>query len=100
MRKVVNQAECNKALYTLELCARAQVEGKEKRRYAPSPLSTLELQKKATQALRIGGDEIMKHAEALYQRGLISYPRTETDMFEESIDVMARSLCCCLRAHP
>lgn len=71
--------------------ARAQVDGREVTKYAPAPLSTLELQKRATQALRMSGETIMGHAEALYQRGLISYPRTETDQFDPQQPLMARA---------
>jgi DNA topoisomerase III len=60
-----------------------------KTRHAPVPLSTLELQKKCTQYLRISGDQIMAAAEALYQKGLVSYPRTETDEFDQAQDVQA-----------
>ena len=55
------------------------------------PLSTLEMQKKCTQYLRIGGDQVMAAAEALYQKGLISYPRTETDQFDQAQDLMVLS---------
>jgi DNA topoisomerase len=61
-------------------------------RYAPAPLSTLELQKKCTQYLRMSGDHVMAAAEALYQRGLISYPRTETDEFDPAQDVQVCSV--------
>ena len=71
-----------------------QVQGKEKKRWPPLPLSTLEMQKKATQALHMPGERIMKVAEELYQAGFISYPRTETDSFPPSQDLMVRlSLC-------
>ncbi len=65
-----------------------QVQGKEKKRYPPLPLSTLEMQKKATQSLHMPGERIMKYAEELYQAGFISYPRTETDGFPPSQDIM------------
>jgi DNA topoisomerase III len=58
------------------------VRGNRKTRWAPCPLSTLEMQKRGTQYLRgLSGEQIMKLAEELYQAGYISYPRTETDMF-------------------
>jgi DNA topoisomerase IA len=66
------------------------------------PLSTLELQKKGTQLLRVSGDQIMTAAESLYQQGLISYPRTETDQFDPAENVHVRLpvactfLQCCL----
>lgn len=34
----------------------------------------------------------MKLAEELYQSGFISYPRTETDCFEEGYDLKVRCL--------
>ena len=46
------------------------------------------MQKKATQSLHLPGERIMKIAEELYQAGFISYPRTETDSFSTSMDLM------------
>lgn len=37
--------------------------------------------------LRISSDKTMEIAESLYQRGYISYPRTETDKFKEGTDL-------------
>jgi DNA topoisomerase-3 len=45
------------------------------------------MQKRATQYLRIPGEAIMKLAEELYQAGFISYPRTETDVFDPAMDL-------------
>lgn len=53
----------------------------------PLPLATLELQKRASKWLRLASAETMEVAEALYQRGYVSYPRTETDAFKETCDV-------------
>ncbi|KAJ3370037.1 hypothetical protein HDU91_006698 [Kappamyces sp. JEL0680] len=39
--------------------------------------------------LKINSDEIMKIAEKLYNEGIISYPRTETDVFAPTFDVMS-----------
>lgn len=64
--------------------------GEQKTRRAPVPLSTLEMQKKGTQLLRVGGDQIMAAAEALYGKGLVSYPRTETDQFDAAEDLPVR----------
>ena len=44
----------------------------------PFPLETLELQKRATSALRLPGQRVMELAEELYQQGYLSYPRTAT----------------------
>ncbi|PSC67305.1 DNA topoisomerase 3-alpha [Micractinium conductrix] len=78
-----------------ELCAEAPtatvtaVEGASKSRWAPTPLSTLEMQKRGSQYLRMPGERIMKHAEELYQQGFLSYPRTETDQFDNNYDLKA-----------
>ena len=37
--------------------------------------------------LRISSDKMMEIAEKLYNKGFISYPRTETDRFTKTIDV-------------
>jgi hypothetical protein len=47
-------------------------------RQRPCPLNTIELQKRASNFFRMGSDRTMAVAEALYQRGILSYPRTET----------------------
>ncbi|GIL96392.1 hypothetical protein Vretimale_2261, partial [Volvox reticuliferus] len=63
------------------------VRGSTRTRQAPAPLSTLEMQKRATAKLRMSGERIMKLAEELYQAGFISYPRTETDVFDPGMDL-------------
>ncbi|XXQ37882.1 DNA topoisomerase [Plasmodiophora brassicae] len=57
-------------------------------RAKPLPLSTVPLQQNAARRLRIGSNATMAAAEELYRRGLISYPRTETDSFLEGTDLM------------
>ena len=56
-------------------------------RQAPLPLATLALQKEAITHLRMPGERMMKLAEELYQEGVISYPRTETDCFDPAYDL-------------
>ncbi|CAM9368812.1 unnamed protein product, partial [Ectocarpus fasciculatus] len=56
-------------------------------KYKPCPLNTIELQKRASRFLRISSDDTMAAAEALYQRGILSYPRTETDFFKEGFEL-------------
>lgn len=48
------------------------------------------MQKRATQYLRLPGERIMKLAEELYQAGYVSYPRTETDVFDPGMDLRVR----------
>lgn len=63
------------------------IAGAQRRRNAPVPLCTLELQKKGSQYLRMSGEKIMKLAEELYQNGFISYPRTETTLYAQGYDL-------------
>ncbi|GMF10670.1 unnamed protein product [Phytophthora lilii] len=60
----------------------------------PLPLTTVELQKRASRWLRISSEATMKAAESLYNKGLISYPRTETSKFKEGTDLI-----CFVRLH-
>ena len=60
--------------------------GQEIKKWPPHPLNTLEMQKRVNRALRIPPERIMSFAERLYQKGFISYPRTETDRFPDSFN--------------
>jgi DNA topoisomerase-3 len=68
-----------------------KVEEKSTSKYRPLPLRTVEFQKAASRFLKISSDQVMNLAEKLYNRGFISYPRTETDVFEFSSEEL-RSL--------
>ncbi|XP_051141098.1 DNA topoisomerase 3-alpha isoform X2 [Andrographis paniculata] len=63
------------------------VKQQEKLKYPPYPLSTIELEKRASRYFRMSSEQTMKVAEDLYQAGFISYPRTETDCFSERTDL-------------
>lgn len=54
---------------------------KEQRRWRPVPLNTVEMQKLAARKLNMSSHKAMNVAESLYNKGLISYPRTETDFY-------------------
>jgi DNA topoisomerase-3 len=72
-----------------EIC-RAEVckcEARPTYRYRPAPLNTVELQKRASSFLHLSSERTMHVAEALYQRGILSYPRTETDFFKEGFEL-------------
>lgn len=56
-------------------------------KWRPLPLTTVEFQKMASRFLQINSQEAMNCAEALYQKGFISYPRTETDRFDKGINL-------------
>ncbi|KAL9654769.1 hypothetical protein ABK040_008563 [Willaertia magna] len=63
-----------------------RVQRKERRKKKPVPLNTVELQKLASRKLKFGAHETMTLAETLYNKGFISYPRTETNKFTFSDD--------------
>nr|XP_036586540.1 DNA topoisomerase [Colletotrichum truncatum]KAF6797097.1 DNA topoisomerase [Colletotrichum truncatum] len=66
-----------------------KVQEKPTRKWKPLPLTTVELQKAATRLLRMSGQQAMTVAENLYNKGFISYPRTETDRFDKGMDLKA-----------
>ncbi|XP_031504229.1 DNA topoisomerase 3-alpha [Nymphaea colorata] len=83
------------ALIIYEMCVEEptatvkKVNHQEKRKYPPYPLSTVELQRRASQYFRMSSEHTMKVAEDLYQAGFISYPRTETDSFSVNTNLHA-----------
>ena len=88
--RVFDRAACM-LLYEMvcesEVVCVERVECKERKRHRPLPLSTVELQKRLSQHARLSAQRSMEVAEKLYQRGLISYPRTETDRYKEGTDM-------------
>ncbi|KLJ05747.1 DNA topoisomerase III [Blastomyces silverae] len=56
-------------------------------KWRPLPLTTVDLQMMGSRYLRMDSQKVMKIAEALYTKGFISYPRTETDQFDKGIDL-------------
>ena len=52
----------------------------------PLPLRTVELQKLCSSIFKISSHKIMEIAESLYNKGYISYPRTETDAFPKNFN--------------
>lgn len=64
-----------------------KVSEKPTKRWKPLPLTTVELQKMATRFLRLTGQQTMTVAEGLYNKGFISYPRTETDRFDKAMNL-------------
>ena len=56
-------------------------------KWAPLPLTTVELQKMASIYLKMSSDKTMTVAEKLYNQGIISYPRTETDVFDDKFEL-------------
>lgn len=66
-----------------------KVQEKPTSKWKPLPLTTVELQKNASMFLRMNSHEAMAVAEGLYQKGFISYPRTETDRFDPGMNLRA-----------
>ena len=58
-------------------------------KHRPVPLNTIDLQMKASRLLHMSSDRAMTIAESLYQRGILSYPRTETNFFQQGIDILS-----------
>ncbi|CCE65458.1 hypothetical protein TPHA_0L01010 [Tetrapisispora phaffii CBS 4417] len=56
-------------------------------KYRPLPLTTVELQKNCARFLKINAKQSLDAAEKLYQKGFLSYPRTETDIFPKTMDL-------------
>lgn len=67
----------------------SKVQSKPTSKWRPLPLTTVELQKLGSRFLRMDSKKVMDVAEALYVKGWISYPRTETDQFDKGIDLRA-----------
>lgn len=66
-----------------------RVQTKPTSKWKPLPLTTLELQKMGSRYLRMDSQRVMNLAEGLYNKGWISYPRTETDQFDRGMDLRA-----------
>lgn len=64
-----------------------KVQKKATSKWRPLPLTTVELQMQGSRFLRLNSTEVMAVAERLYNKGFISYPRTETDQFSKDFDL-------------
>ncbi|KAF9557949.1 prokaryotic type I DNA topoisomerase [Agrocybe pediades] len=62
---------------------------KETKKWKPLPLTTVELQKAGSRLLRLSPKKVLDVAEKLYNQGFVSYPRTETDEFDNQFDHMS-----------
>ena len=56
-------------------------------KYRPFPLNTVEAQKLISRKLRISPEQAMQHMEKLYNKGYLSYPRTETTRYNPTINL-------------
>lgn len=55
----------------------------------PLPLTTVELQKDCSRYFKMSAKRALDAAEKLYNKGFLSYPRTETDSYPQSMDFAA-----------
>ncbi|XP_012287249.1 DNA topoisomerase 3-alpha isoform X2 [Orussus abietinus] len=65
-----------------------KVTSKPKSKWRPLPLDTIELEKQGSRKLQLNAKETMQIAERLYTQGLISYPRTETNIFPKELNLV------------
>jgi len=63
------------------------VDGRPTTRTKPTPLNSVDFAAAASRLLRMASDAAAKVAEDLYTQGYISYPRTETQQFDDAIDL-------------
>ncbi len=56
------------------------------RKFKPYPLTTVELQKAGSRLLHLAPKRVLELAEGLYNKGFLSYPRTETDQYDKDFD--------------
>lgn len=61
-----------------------KIQKKEKSKGKPYPLNTIEMTKLISRKLRMGSHKAMEVAESLYNKGFLSYPRTETNRFSKT----------------
>jgi len=80
-------------LVLYEKCLDAQqakvidVQTNRRTRYRPQPLNTIEAQKMISNKLKMSSAKAMEVMEKLYNRGFLSYPRTETTIFAKTINL-------------
>ncbi|XP_054743082.1 DNA topoisomerase 3-alpha isoform X1 [Anastrepha obliqua] len=90
--RLFDKAACEDYLLICLADPKAKVEEvttKPKNKWRPTPLDTVEMEKLGSRKLKISAKEIMTIAEKLYSKGIISYPRTETNQFSKDINLGA-----------
>ncbi|KAE8747194.1 hypothetical protein FOCC_FOCC006060 [Frankliniella occidentalis] len=88
--RLFDELACKVLLDTVQERTEAVVEkvvSKPKSKWRPVPLDTIELEKLGSRKLKINAKETMRVAERLYTQGLISYPRTETNIFPKNMNL-------------
>merc|ERR1719158_1152702 len=69
------------------ICTVTFVQSTDTSKWRPIPLSTIEMCKQLSRIHRITSQRTMQLAEGLYGKAFISYPRTETEVFDPSINL-------------
>ncbi|KAL1463594.1 hypothetical protein WDU94_015334 [Cyamophila willieti] len=64
-----------------------EVTNRQKNKWRPIPLDTVELEKMGSKKLSMSAKETLAVAEKLYTQGYISYPRTETNIFPKELNL-------------
>lgn len=62
------------------------IEKKIVKNFRPYPLTTIELQKECSTLFKISAKKTLDAAEKLYNKGFISYPRTETNIYPSNMN--------------
>lgn len=63
------------------------IKNKRKTKWRPQPMDTVTFERLASSKLKINAKKAMDLAEKLYTRGIISYPRTETNIFPKDLNL-------------
>lgn len=88
--RLFDRASCEAFLIICQIDPTAKVinvEQKPKNKWRPTAMDTIELEKLGSRKLKLSAKETMKIAEKLYSNGIISYPRTETNIYSKDIDL-------------
>jgi DNA topoisomerase I len=88
--RLFDKKECKKIFDTLKKETRGRVEEvltEEKKAYPPKPLNTVQFVSMAAKHLQIASERAMDIAERLYNAGIISYPRTETEIYPRTFSL-------------
>ena len=70
-----------------KLATVTNVSKKQTRKFRPQPLNTIEAQKLISRKLKISPAQSMEIMEKLYNKGYLSYPRTETNIYNKTINL-------------
>lgn len=88
--RLFDKKECKKIFDVLKKETKGRVEDvitEEKKAYPPKPLNTVQFVSMAAKHLQIASERAMEIAERLYNAGIISYPRTETEIYPRTFSL-------------